>query len=78
MATSDDQFSASLDMNTAMLKFLNDFYGTANQDFPTMLNRFLQDNAATSAGDPTEVAGTAADSTRAWNLLTRAARGLTS
>lgn len=71
MATSDDRFTQTEDMNTAMYLFLLDYYditsdtGTSNDDLNTLIQRWLAE-------------GTAADSTRRWELLQRAAQGTVS
>ncbi len=81
MATSDDN-SARADLNSQMLKSLNDLYATNNPDFPTMLNRFLADNAVTATSPaglvPPATATVQTDSTMKWNLLTRMCQGKTS
>ena len=62
-ATATDYFTIYLDWNTAAREYLNNLYGTANQDLVPLLARFLQE-------------GTANDSTRQWKALDNGLRGL--
>jgi len=76
-STSDDNMPRG-DFNTAKRKFLNDWYDTSNNDIAPLVQRWNADAGVTSVGGATAVAGTAADSTHAANLLERAAQGKTS
>ena len=51
-----DHFSATLDMNTAILLYLNDYYSTSYRDINAPLQRYLKE-------------ATASDSTNQWKKL---------
>ena len=58
-----DYFNLTLDMNTAILKYLNFYYSTSYQDIQQPLARYLRE-------------GTAQDIQNQWQKLMRRVRGI--